>query len=210
MRVTISKRAWALLAIALAAAAVSAVGAYRLGKRHALRREDFHDLRVNHAADYVRMVDPRSPAVRALARSLGSPENAFLHVRDAVRFNPMTPLLPAGETAERREASCLGKAVLLCSLYRAMGVPPRNVRVVVGELRTPAGAVDHAWVDLELDGVCLQQDPTQLLGSFDFADFSGAGYTRYFVQRERFCFNDRGFAVVSQLNGDRWSPAPSS
>jgi hypothetical protein len=148
--------------------------------------------------------------VRALARKLGSPRNAFLYVRDSVQFHPMTPATAASKIIAQGKASCLGKAILLCSLYRALGVPSSDVRVVVGEMPTPGGLVEHAWVDLELAGECLQQDTTLLLGDFEFDDFKGTAYTRYFIRRERFCFNDIGFGIVSQLNEARWCPKPSS
>jgi hypothetical protein len=39
--------------------------------------------------------------------------------------------------------------VLLCSLYRAMGIPASRVRVVTGEVDGYAGEViDHAWIDM--------------------------------------------------------------
>ncbi len=60
--------------------------------------------------------------------------------------------------------------------------------------------VDHAWVDLEYGSSCLQLDPTDLLGTHDFLRFPGQEYVRSFVSRELFCFNDEGFAAVSQLN----------
>jgi hypothetical protein len=207
----ISNRTAALVAVLLAAAVgVSSTVAFRWGQRHALKREQFHDLRVNQASDYVGLVQPRAPAVRALARKLGTPRNAFLYVRDSVQFHPMTRAAAAGEIIAQGRASCLGKAILLCSLYRALGVSSGDVRVVVGEMPTPGGLMEHAWVDLELDGECLQQDVTLLLGNFEFDDFKGAAYTRYFIRRERFCFNDVGFGIVSQLNEARWCPKPSS
>lgn len=210
MALAISHRTVAVVtALLLAGAGGATFLAFRWGQRHSPGRAAFHDLRVNHATDYVRMVEPRSPAIRSLAKTLGTPEKAFRYVRDEVRFAPMTPLSRAGEIVAQGRASCLGKAVLLCSLYRALGVPSHRVRVVVGELPTPGGVIDHAWVDVELGGRCLQQDTTLLLGDFQFGDFQGSAYTRYFIRRETFCFNDRGFAVVSQLNGDRWTPPPS-
>ena len=60
--------------------------------------------------------------------------------------------------------------------------------------------LDHAWVDLEYGSLCLQLDATDLLGTHDFLQFPGDEYVRSFVSRELFCFNDEGFAVVSQLN----------
>ena len=71
-------------------------------------------------------------------------------------------------------------------------------RVAYGDALT-----EHAWLELELGGSCLQQDPTPLLGSFAFEEFRGREYTERFVWRELYCFNDEGFAVVSPLNRHR-------
>ncbi|MGE5247710.1 MAG: hypothetical protein ACM3L8_05130, partial [Verrucomicrobiota bacterium] len=59
---------------------------------------------------------------------------------------------------------------------------------------------DHAWVDLEYGGMCLQQDVSGFLGDFGFAQFAGQAFSQAFVYQEYYCFNDEGFAVVSQLN----------
>lgn len=168
----------------------------------------FHDIRVNHVGDYTRLVEADHPAVTAMAEKLGNPEAAYYFVRDIIRFEPQRPAAAASRTLGDGAASCIGKAILLCSLYRAMGIPAENVRVVTGEVVSPEGNVDHAWVDMEFKGQCLQLDPTQLLGSFPFRAFPGASFSRAFIGREHFCFNDAGFAVVSQLNRFRDSPAP--
>ena len=83
---------------------------------------------------------------------------------------------------------------------RAMGIPAADVRVMTGLVAIPEGLADHAWLDLEYRGTCLQQDPSGFLGIFGFSAFPGMSFTRAFVREERYCFNDRGFAVVSQLN----------
>ena len=160
----------------------------------------FHDMRVVHPADYTALVDPAAPEVVALARQLGSLEEAYRFVRDAVAFEPAAPAATPAQTIGSGRASCLGKAALLASLYRALGVPAGSVRVVTGQLPLGGALVEHAWVDLEYGATCVQQDPTDLLGVHDFLAFPNAGYTDAFVQRELFCFNDAGFAAVSQLN----------
>ena len=81
-----------------------------------------------------------------------------------------------------------------------MGVPPSDVYVVTGQVASGGDRVEHAWVSLAHDGKVYQQDPSQLLGTFSWDDFPDQRYSQSFVQRELFCFNDEGFAVVSQLN----------
>ena len=161
---------------------------------------DFHDLRINPTGDYVGLIDPDHPDITRLARQLGTYENAYRFVSNEVRFAPFVPPGPVDKTLEHRTGSCLGKAALLASLYRAMGMPSDEVRLVVGLVSTPNGLADHVWVDLEHRGSCLQQDPSGLLGRFGFDEFPGNRYVDTYVVKENFCFNDRDFAVVSQLN----------
>ncbi|HEY5999700.1 MAG TPA: transglutaminase-like domain-containing protein [bacterium] len=160
----------------------------------------FHQMRVNHPRDYSALVTPEAPAVADLARRLGSLEAAYGFVRDEIAFEPMRATGPPEETLAAGRASCLGKAALLASLYRALGVPSAGVRVVVGQIPAPDGLVEHAWIDMEYGDRCLQQDATDLLGVHEFAAFPGQRFVDVFVSRELFCFNDEGFAAVSQLN----------
>ncbi|HSH70224.1 MAG TPA: transglutaminase domain-containing protein [Deferrisomatales bacterium] len=160
----------------------------------------FHDIRVNPVEGYVGLIEPEAPAVVALAASFGSLEEAYQFVSKQIRFAPFVPPGPVEETLRHGVGSCLGKAVLLCSLYRAMGLSPQEVRVFTGLVYTPQGPVDHVWVDLEYQDQCVQQDPSGMLGRFEFYEFPGNRYTDSHVMKEIFCFNDAGFAVVSQLN----------
>jgi len=161
---------------------------------------DFHDMRVNRPSDYSGLIAPEAPEVAALARGLGSLEAAYHYVRDGIIFEPMRTAGPPAETILAGRASCLGKAALLVSLYRALGVPAAEVRVVVGQIPYGGGTIEHAWIDMESGDRCLQQDATDLLGVHDFASFPGQRFVDEFVSRELFCFNDEGFAAVSQLN----------
>ena len=163
-------------------------------------RPSFHDIQVVHPDDLQGLIDPEAPAVVALARRLGSLEAAYEFVRDRIAFEPSAPAGSPAQTLRDGRASCLGKATLLASLCRALGVPASSVRVFTGQVPLGDSLLDHAWVDLEYGSLCLQLDPTDLLGRHDFLQFSGGEYVRSFVSRELFCFNDEGFAVVSQLN----------
>jgi hypothetical protein len=182
------------------------LAAFVFGTRHGVwvsgqQRPEFHDTVANHVADYRLLIDTHDRDIREEARRLGTPEGAYLFVRDAILFDPSLAAAPAGVTLRERRASCLGKAALLCSLYRAQGIPPDDVHVVVGEVATPRGTLaEHAWVELDRGGSHFQQDPTSLLGVFAFGQFPGREYTDAFIRKEGFCFNDTGFAVVSQLN----------
>ena len=168
----------------------------------------FHDMIVNHSDYLSSLVTPGDGRVKALARELKTPQNAYLYLRDSVAFDPSLPALPAGEIAAQKRASCLGKAILLTSLYLAMGMNSNEVRVVTGEVEAGQGILDHAWVELEHEGKCLQQDSTDLLGRFTFDQFQGMAYTNAFIRRESYAFNDKGFAVISRLNMMKGSGHP--
>jgi hypothetical protein len=187
---------------AVAAIATLAVGVAlgdRLGEADT-EPASFHDFRVNRPDEYRSLIDPGAPDVENLARRLGTLEAAYRFVRDSVDFDPAAAAEAPAETLRRGRASCLGKATLLVSLYRALGIPAADVRVVTGQVALNGELVEHAWVDLEYGSVCLQQDPTDLLGVHDFLQFPNNDYESAFVHRGLFCFNDQGFAAISQLN----------
>jgi hypothetical protein len=171
-----------------------------LGEKMATRHLDFAGMRVNHALEYKQLIEHYSPDVRVLAERLQTPEEAYSYVRDQILFEPWRSVERPSTIIRERAASCLGKAVLLCSIYRAMGVEPESTFVVTGQVASDEGTVEHAWVSLIHDGTHYQQDPSSLLGRFDFDDFPEGKYSRSFIRSEKYCFNDQGFAVVSQLN----------
>ncbi len=187
---------------AAAAVAMLAVG-FLLGDRDGdadPARPSFHDTRVIHPEDFQALIVPEAPEVVELARQLGSLEAAYAFVRDQIDFEPSAPAGSPEQTLRDGKGSCLGKAALLASLFRALGLPAESVRVVTGQVSFGDSVLDHAWVDLEYGSLCLQLDPTDMLGRHDFLQFPGDEYVRSFVSRELFCFNDQGFAAVSQLN----------
>lgn len=189
-----------LVCLAGALAAGGFAAGYLFRNRGESTRSAFHDMRVNRIPDLVSLVDHDDPAVRSLAERLGTPEAAYAYVRDRIRYEPMVPGTSPREILRAGAGSCLGKATLLCSIYRAMGISADDVRLIVGNIALPDRLIDHVWIDLEYKGGCLQQDPSGLLGVFEFGQFPGMEFTRYFVQEEDYCFNDEGFAVISQLN----------
>ncbi len=171
-----------------------------LGEKMTTRQLDFADMRVNHALEYKKLIEHYSPDIKSLAKRLQTPRKAYRYVRDQIRFEPWRSVQRPSVVIREKAASCLGKAVLLCSIYRAMGVEPESTFVVTGQVASERGTVEHAWVSLVYDGKHYQQDPSNLLGHFDFDDFPERKYSRSFIRSEKYCFNDQGFAVVSQLN----------
>ncbi len=189
------------LAIPLAALLlVAGAAGFHWGRSGPRPLPSFHDLRVNHPADYRSLVDSRCPVVKELADELATPERAYAFVRDHIRYTPMAAAARPRETLQAGQGSCLGKAALLASLYRCMGVPADSVRVMTGTVALGEEEAQHAWVDLEYQGRCIQQDPSTFLGVFGFADFPGSAFSDFFVTEEHLVFNDKGLALVSQLN----------
>lgn len=180
---------------------------YSLGSREPVPAT-FHEMIVSRPEEMSSLIDPVDIRIESLASQLKTPRNAYDYVRDRIVFDPSLPAVAAGEALAEGRGSCLGKAVLLCSLYRAMGMKPADVRVVTGEVDAVGGAVDHAWVELELEGGCIQQDTTDMLGRFTFDQFRGMAYTNAFIKREGYVFNDRSFAIVSRLNMMKGSGHP--
>ena len=160
----------------------------------------FHDMIVNDPLELSRLITPEDKRVKALAGELKTPENAYRYVQEGIINDAADPALPAGEIIAKGKASCLGKAVLLCSLYRAMGIPASDVRVVAGEVDIPDRIIDHAWLDMEYKGRNIQQDASNVLGAFSFDQFQESTYVQVFIRDEEFVFNDKQFAIVSQLN----------
>ncbi|HEY5996775.1 MAG TPA: transglutaminase-like domain-containing protein, partial [Candidatus Deferrimicrobiaceae bacterium] len=163
------------LAVSVVLLAVGFCSGFVIGNRAHLPRNNaaFHDLRISHIRDFPPLVDPRHKTIRALASELKTPEAAYGFVRDRIRFAPASPDASAASVLRNGEGSCLGKAALLCSLYRAMGLPPTAVRIITGTIAVSDYMTDHAWVDLEYGQACFQQDPSGMLGVFDFAQFPG-------------------------------------
>lgn len=183
---------------------LTALGAFAGGICHGRwiegKRTSFHDTRTMDPRSYCDLVDPDRPEVRSLAARYDTLQEAFLCVRDGLGFDPSLRAAGPGEVARRGEASCLGKAILPCSLYRALGKSHHEVRVMTGELSAPGRLADHAWLEIEDAGECYQQDPTPLLGTFAPEMFRDTQYSDAFIRRKYFCFNDAGFALVSQLD----------
>lgn len=160
----------------------------------------FHDILVNDPLELPRLITPNDKRIKDLAAELKTPENAYKYVQEKIVNDAADPALPAGDIVSLGKASCLGKAILLCSLYRAMGIPASDVRVVAGQVDNPDRIIDHAWLDMEYKGRCIQQDASNVLGTFAFDQFHESTYVQVFIRDEEFVFNDRQFALVSQLN----------
>lgn len=164
----------------------------------------FEDVDIIVPEQYVNLITPESTEVRKIANRVQDPVKAYYYVRDFILFNPSMTTNSPDVTISLKEGNCLSKAVLLVSLYRALGIPEGHVRIIIGELHSDRMPVQHAWIEVKYNGTWFQQDPTDLIGVFEFNQFSDRDYFRKFVRTENFCFNDTGFAVVSQKNRFRF------
>jgi hypothetical protein len=168
----------------------------------------FHDVIINNPAELSRLITPDDRRIKALAAELKTPENAYRYVQEKILNHAAEPALPAGDILSAGKASCMGKAILLCAIYRAMGFPASDVRVIAGEVDIPDSIVDHAWLEMEYKGKCIQQDVSNVLGTFSFDQFQESTYVQVFIRDEEFVFNDKHFAIVSQLNRMKGSGHP--
>jgi hypothetical protein len=200
----ISRKAILLLVVASVAAGYG----LRALNRTEVPLPSFHDIRINAVDDYKDILAPYSPELAALAAELKTPERAYEFVRDKIKYMPFIASSTVEETLHQKKGSCMGKAALLYSLYRSMGIPSDKIRIIVGILITSDGPADHVWLDMEYEGKCLQQDPSGMIGKFGFYDFPGTTYVEKYVMKELFCFNEKGLAHISQLNRFRNGSSP--
>lgn len=188
------------IAILLVSLALSFALGFAVGGMKSSPPLSFHDIIINDPLELSRLVTPKDKRIKALAEELKTAENAYKYVQEHIIDAAAEPALRAGEILTAGRGSCIGKAILLCSLYRAMGMPASAVRVVAGEVDIPGKIVDHAWLEIEYKGRCIQQDASDVLGSFKFDQFNKTAYTEVFIRDEEFVFNDKQFAIVSHLN----------
>jgi len=188
------------MVVVIAAVLLSFACGFAAGGMKRSTPSSFHDVIVNDPLELSRLITPKDSRIKALAAELKTPENAYRFVQERIINDASDPALPAGEMLAAGKASCLGKAILLCSLYRAMGIPASDVRVIAGEVDIPGRIIDHAWLEMEYRGKCIQQDVSNVLGTFTFDQFNESAYVQVFIRDEEFVFNDKHFAIVSQLN----------
>jgi len=74
-------------------------------------------------------------------------------------FLTNVPQYPGNPLPGQAVGDCEEKANTLVSILRAQGVPPEDVRVVLGEVAFGDSETGHAWVELSLEGRWLVLDP---------------------------------------------------
>jgi hypothetical protein len=187
-------------AVTLIAVIIAFGCGFATGRMKSHAQLTFHDMIVGNPVELSRLITPDDKRIKALAAELKTPENVYKYVQEHIANAAADPAVPAGEILTAGRASCLGKAILLCALYRATGIPANDVRVVAGEVDIPGSIIDHAWLEMEYKGRCIQQDSSNVLGTFSFDQFKDTTYTNVFIRDEEYVFNDKQFALVSHLN----------
>lgn len=160
----------------------------------------FENINIIDPSKYVELITPENIEVKRIAKRVQEPVKAYYYVRDFIDFDPTIPTSSPEKTILSKKGNCLSKAVLLVSLYRCLKIPEEHVRIVIGELHSEKMIVEHAWIEVKYNGSWYQQDPTDLIGLFSFDQFKERQYFNNFVRKENYCFNDTGFAIVSQRN----------
>ena len=123
-------------------------------------------------------VTPADPAVKALATQINGVKDAYelavqwTYVSDRKlsnvanewltphEFLANTPNYPTNPDEGEKVSDCEEQAHSLVSLIRALGIPPEDVRVALGDVRFGDEATGHAWVELLTNGHWLALDPS--------------------------------------------------
>lgn len=143
-------------------------------------------------------VEPNNSEIRKLAKSLGTHEKMYYFVRDKIGYSTKISANQASTVLTTKQASCIGKATLLCSLYRATGVPPDQVHVVMGGARYEGSTRGHTWVEIKTgSGQWLVLDPSPFLGTFMFDSWQKGDYYKTFEVKKIYAFNDAHASAAS-------------
>lgn len=175
-------------------------GWHLISERKNNSNQNFEGILTIKPDDYQYQINPDVPELKPLLNKIHTLPEAFYYVRDFIGFFPMVTDISIKTTLTNKYSSCLGKSILLASLYRALGIDKEDLRIVVGQIKIQNEIIDHSWVEVKINDIWYQQDTTDLLGKFEFNQFPNRTYSKIFCSRENFCFNETGFAVVSQLN----------
>lgn len=123
-------------------------------------------------------VAPQDPAIEALAAQINGARDAYKvavqwtyvseqklnHVADKwltpKEFLTNTTHYPSNPVKGEEASDCEEQTHALVSLIRAEGIPPEEVRVVLGEIELGDVETGHAWVELLTNGYWLALDPS--------------------------------------------------
>jgi len=127
---------------------------------------------------YQQFVTPHDPKIQDIANNISNIQDAYeLAVRWTWVSDPLlhnkpekwllphqflveTPEYPTNPLPGNIVSDCSEQANTLVSILRAMGVPPENVRVVLGRVNFSGTTGGHAWVEIKEEGKWMVLDPT--------------------------------------------------
>ena len=129
------------------------------------------------SSPYQKFVTPDAPSVIKISSGLSREEIyqkavSFVWVSDKLlngveekwllpeEFLINTPSYPTNPLPGKIVSDCSEQANTLVSMLRQIGVPPEDVRVVLGKVNFGGEIGGHAWVEIKEDGEWLVLDPT--------------------------------------------------
>ncbi len=143
-----------------------------------IEEEDLPEVPSDLFSEYQTFVTPEDPEIRKISSRISSRKAAYSEAvgwvwiseetLNGVRekwltpneFLSSTPSYPSNPVKPRIASDCSEQANALASLLRAEGVPPEEVRVVLGKVDFDGEVGGHAWIEVLEDGKWLPLDPT--------------------------------------------------
>ena len=130
-------------------------------------KEQINDYEKLKKYDMTVFITPDSENIRSFANGISTndPIQIYKFVRDEIEYTEDYLTYEyrfeywqfPEETLRLRTGDCEDQAILLCTLFRAKGYEPDDVKVVFGLTSANTG---HAWVELFYDGNWVVFDPT--------------------------------------------------
>jgi cell division protein FtsB len=160
-----------------------------------------------HTVDLMRVntfLEPENEDIVKLASAM-TEEELYSFVKHDIGYNRKTESdLAASDILQSGEGNCVEKAVLLASLLRAKGYSPDSVHVVLGTINFKGlpgePPENHAWVELEKDGVWRVLDTTTYLGDFTFSEWTKDDFYPINRADDFFIYNDKISLIVNKVD----------
>jgi predicted transglutaminase-like cysteine proteinase len=123
--------------------------------------------------DMTVFITPENQNIKSFSNEIGTnnPVEVYRFVRDEIKYEEDYLNFDyrfeywqfPEETLKLRTGDCEDQAILLCTLLRAKGYSPEDVKVVFGLTSSNTG---HAWVELFYQGNWVVFDPTSSASDF--------------------------------------------
>jgi hypothetical protein len=181
---------------------------------------------------YQRYVTPQASAIITLSSQFSQPEEIYEHAKEwpwvsdthlhnsiekwlmPTAFLSDTPSYSTNPSPGNPVSDCSEQANTLCSILRASGLAPEDVRVAIGEVNFDGTTGGHAWVEIKEDGKWLVLDPTSgpyyddeqnRLFNRNGVDYDYWKYHPYPIENIWVYYNDEYFTDEHAEVADGWS-----